>query len=160
MESAATITSERGHSREGEQANYFYVVWPEETVTTLSAAGRLDPTLCSTQVHKATATAGLHRHPHPLQNHKHREQQSQRHGPGGMEPSSVASLSPTEKPLPEIEVGSFASPLTSPILSIADASPLVTQSSAPSPPRDYVEKTSHPGISSSECNLANTTRCT
>jgi hypothetical protein len=63
-----------------------------------------------------------------------------------MEHSSVASpLSPPGKHLPEIEVGTFA---TSPILSIADASPLVTQSSASSvhsPPREYSEKTSDPG---------------
>ena len=145
MESSAVISGERANSRE-EQANYFYVVWPEETVTTLSAAagaGRFDPTLCSSPVHKSAA--GLHRHSHPLQNHKHREHQLLRHGPR-MEHSSVASpLSPPGKHLPEIEVGTFA---TSPILSIADASPLVTQSSASSvhsPPREYSEKTSDPG---------------
>ena len=146
MESPAVISGDRANSRE-EQANYFYVVWPEETVTTLSAAagaGRFDPTLCSSAVHKSAA--GLHRHSHTLQNHKHREHQLLRHGPG-MEHPSVAPLSPPGKHLPEIEVGTFASPLTSPILSIADASPLVTQSSANSvhSQREYSEKTSGPG---------------
>ena len=46
-----------------------------------------------------------------------------------MEHSGVA-LSPPAARLSEIEVGGFASPLTSPILSIADTSPLVTQSAA------------------------------
>ena len=68
-----------------------------------------------------------------------------------MEPLSVASLSPPEKPLPEIQV---ASQLTSPILSITDASPSVTQSSALLSLREDVENNSHPGISSSECKLA------
>ena len=148
MESPAVVSRERANSRE-EQANYFYVVWPEETVTTLSgAAGRLDPTLSSSPVHKAAA--GLHRTSHPLQNHRHREH---RQGPTArMDHLGVASLSPPGKPLPEIEVGNFASPLTSPILSIADASPLVTQSSASvhSPPREYADKTSDLGISSGE----------
>ena len=59
-----------------------------------------------------------------------------------MEHSSVASLSPPGKHLPEIEVGAYASP---PILSIADASPQSSTNSVHSPPREYSEKTSDPG---------------
>ena len=74
----------RTNSR-GDQANLFYVVWPEEeAVTTLSAVGALDPTLCSPQVHRSATT---HRHQQTLQSHDRREQ-----------------------------VGSFASPLTSPVV--------------------------------------------
>ena len=64
-------------------------------------------------------------------------------------PGVVASLSS----LPEIEVGTFASPLTSPNLIIADPSPLATQSSArASPPREYADKTSDLGTSSGEAS--------
>ena len=66
-ESPAVVSGERANSRE-EQANYFYVVWPEETVTTLSAQREQAGSICSSPVHRSAA--GLHRHSHPLQNHR------------------------------------------------------------------------------------------
>ena len=129
MENANTV--DRSNSREGDQASYFYVVWPEETVTTISAAGALDPTLCGSHAQRPAATtqSGVNRHQQTLQNNDRRGQQLlQQEHRQIMEHSN--SLSPPGGRLSEIEVGSFASPLTSPILSIADTSPLVTQSSA------------------------------
>lgn len=123
MESVSAI--ERSNSRESDQASYFYVVWPEETVTTFSAAGTLDPTLGSSQVQRTAPTNGtVNRHQQTLQNQAQHLRQDHI-----MEHSSVA-LSPPGERLSEIEVGGFASPLTSPILSIADPSPLMTESSA------------------------------
>ena len=123
MESVSAI--ERSNSRESDQASYFYVVWPEETVTTISGAGSLDPTLGGSQVQRPAPTNGsVNRHQQTLQNQEQHLQQEHI-----MEHSSVA-LSPPGERLSEIEVGSFASPLTSPILSIADPSPLVTENSA------------------------------
>lgn len=126
MESASAV--ERSNSRESDQASYFYVVWPEETVTTISAAGTLDPTLSASQVQRPAPTYGSgSRYQQTLQNQEqHLQQDDHQHM---MEHSSVA-LSPPGERLSEIEVGSFASPLTSPILSIADPSPLVSESSA------------------------------
>ena len=111
-------------------------------MTTLSAAaavagGTLDPTLCGHTVHRPTATRP---HRHPLVPQSQVQSQSYSHPQTIMDhaghpstappPPPPPPLSPPGKPLPEIEVvGSFASPLTSPILSIADTSPLVTQSS-------------------------------
>ena len=117
MENANSV--ERSNSREGDQASYFYVVWPEETVTTISASGVLDSTLSAQRPHGCVVnrTHG-----------QHREELQQEHQQI-MEHSNVA-LSPPGGRLSEIEVGSFGSPLTSPILSIADASPIVAQSAA------------------------------
>ena len=134
---------ERTNSREGDQANYFYVVWPEETVTTLSATpATMDPnSLCNhrsaTALHPnslcnhRSATALHRQQQHSLQNHERRDRLMQQEHHELIENPSVAALSPTGGGrLSEIEVGSFASPLTSPILSIADASSLVTHNSA------------------------------
>ena len=151
MESPANC-GERANHRE-EQASYFYVVWPEETVTTFSAAGTaggspLDPALCSNhhQIHRPTATRP----------HRQSQKLQQEHElVAAMDHSSVAPplLSPPNgKPLPEIEVvGSFASPLTSPILSIADTSPLVTQSSVTV--HTFTEKRNETGNGSGELHL-------
>ena len=92
-------------------------------MTTLSATGTLDPTLCSPHVHRSATT---HRHQQTLQSNDRREQLQQEHQQIIMEHANVA-MSPPAARLSEIEVGGFASPLTSPILSIADASPLVMQ---------------------------------
>ena len=123
MENACAAV-ERTNSREGDQASYFYVVWPEETVTTLSSTtATMDPnSLCN---HRSAAQ--LHRHQQQNRNRREPHLMQQDHHEL-MEHPSASSLSPTgggRGRLSEIEVGGFASPLTSPILSIADASPLV-----------------------------------
>ena len=143
MENANSV--ERSNSRERDQASYFYVVWPEETVTTISASGALDPTLCAQRPHSGgvvNRTLGRCEHRLPQQEHQQQE----------IDPSSVA-LSPPGGRLSEIEVGSFGSPLTSPILSIADASPLVAQSAAvQTTAQEVVERTNCTGYEQQETN--------
>ena len=139
MENANSV--ERSNSREGDQASYFYVVWPEETVTTLSASGSLDPTLSAQRPHGCVVN----------RIHGHRESQQQEHQQI-MEHSNVA-LSPPAGRLSEIEVGGFGSPLTSPILSIADASPIVQSAAVQATAQEVVERTSSAGYEQQEANI-------
>ena len=130
-------------------------------MTTISAAaGTPESSLSSPRPHPQRAAApphsgsGHHRQ-HILQNHDRREQHHllqehhQQQQQQLMEHSSIA-LSPPGGRMTEVEVGgpcSFASPLTSPILSIADASPLVAHSSAAvqTSPQGVLERTGSAG---------------
>lgn len=106
-------------------------------MTTISAAGVMDPTLASSQIHVHRSAATQR---HPQSQSQNRRELQQPEDQQIMEHSGVA-LSPPAARLSEIEVGGFASPLTSPILSIADTSPLVTQSAAvQTSPQDVSEK--------------------
>ena len=72
MESSSA--SDSPSSRDSDQASYFYVVWPEETVTTVSGNGSGEP--CSSP-QRTAVQQHHHRHhpyaPRPSGAHEHRE---------------------------------------------------------------------------------------
>ena len=105
-----SIDERPSSSQEGDQGSYFYVVWPEETVATLSAAKPLQP----------SAPSSHRLHPHrqdqlSLQEKQLQQQQQQQQlhvvEHSGVVPSPNSQTS-------EIEV--FTSPLASPVLSVAE----------------------------------------
>ena len=104
-------TSETPSSRESDQASYFYVVWPEETVTTVSATGALEQ--CRSP-QRPIGSQNNHQHNHS--HHQHRQ-----NGHQEKKEQEQHQQSSTLSPVSEMEISTISVPrsIPSPVLSVA-----------------------------------------